>query len=74
MEKTVRTGKYTVKQYEISGFALIESIYPSNLRMPPHIHEAASFCFVLQGAYLEKYKQKSRLYKTSTVNLYPINH
>jgi AraC family transcriptional regulator len=39
---------------EIAGFRLVETVYPSGLKMPAHSHDPAFFSFVLGGAYTER--------------------
>lgn len=39
---------------EVAGFRLVETVYPSGLKQPVHVHDPAFFSFVLRGAYTER--------------------
>ena len=71
MNSTMESGKYAIKAYQTLGFDLTESSYSAKLRMPRHTHESASLSLVLQGAYTEKYEQKSRYCQPSTIIIHP---
>lgn len=43
-----------LRMRDAAGFRLVETVYPSGLKMPAHVHEPAYFSFVLRGAYTEK--------------------
>lgn len=43
-----------LRMREVAGFRLVETVYPSGLKMPAHAHDPAYFSFVLRGAYTEK--------------------
>jgi AraC-like DNA-binding protein len=64
LEKPVYAGPVTglsgtvLKQREIPGFSLSESVYPQGLRLSPHRHSEAYLSFVLSGSYHEKYADR----------------
>ena len=64
LEKPFYAGPVTglsgtvVKQREIPGFTLTESVYPLALRLSPHRHSHAYLSFVLSGSYREKYADR----------------
>ena len=55
----------------IAGLALTETTYRSDLRLPPHAHERAYFCLVLEGAFTESYGPRSRDCRTATLIFHP---
>jgi AraC family transcriptional regulator len=61
LEKSYSTGPVTgtsgtvVKQREIPGFSLSETVYPEGLSLAPHRHSQAYLSFVLAGSYKEIY-------------------
>lgn len=59
-------GRVT-KSLRVSDFVLTEAAYDARARLPPHAHERSYFCFVLQGAYTERYRRQEILCKPSTV-------
>ena len=59
-------GRVT-KSLNVSDFILTEAAYDARARLPPHAHERSYFCFVLQGAYTERYGLREILCKPSTV-------
>lgn len=59
-------GRVT-KSLRVSDFILTEASYDARSRLPPHAHERSYFCFVLQGAYTERYGRRETLCKPSTV-------
>jgi AraC family transcriptional regulator len=64
LENPVYTGPVTglsgtvLKQREIPGFSLTESVYPLGLSLSPHRHSQAYLIFVLSGSYREKYAHR----------------
>lgn len=56
---------------EIAGFRLVETIYPSGLKMAAHSHEPAFFSFVLRGAYTERCGKQSRTCIPSLLIFHP---
>jgi AraC family transcriptional regulator len=64
LEKPFYTGPVTglsgavVKQREIPGFTLTESVYALGLRLSPHRHSQAYLSFVLSGSYTETYADR----------------
>ena len=55
------------KGLRVSDFVLTEAAYDARSRLPPHTHERSYFCFVLQGAYTERYRRQEILCKPSSV-------
>lgn len=47
-------GKFINKRI-IKDLALSEAIYAPNSSLPKHLHRNPSFCFILQGGYVESY-------------------
>lgn len=50
-----------VKNKTIAGFKLTETAYDAGLQIPPHSHDFAYFCFVLQGDFNERRERQSRI-------------
>jgi AraC family transcriptional regulator len=63
--------KHILKQREISGLEIFESLYPGNLRQPRHTHVLASFSFVLAGSYVENLGDKPQTRQPSTIVFHP---
>lgn len=61
----------TVRSSAVAGFTLTETAYGSNVRLPQHSHQAAYFCFVLQGAFTEHYQRQRRACNASTLIFHP---
>lgn len=61
----------TVRSSAVAGFTLTETAYGSNVRLPEHSHQAAYFCFVLQGGFTEHYKRQRRACNASTLIFHP---
>jgi AraC family transcriptional regulator len=61
----------TQKRLEVAGLTFAESVYSAGLRIPPHEHANAFFCFVVEGRYEEVYGGKSRTGSTSTLAFHP---
>ena len=59
------------RQRELANFTLFENVYVPGLKMPRHVHEAAAFCIVLQGAYTEQHDFKTRTCQPSSVIFHP---
>lgn len=56
---------------EIAGFRLVETVYPSGLKMPAHSHDPAYFSFVLRGAYTEMCGRVTRACVPSLLIFHP---
>ena len=56
----------TLKTLSLNGLILTETQYPPYSKLPEHSHAFAYFCFVLQGAFTEKYGKQNRLCAPST--------
>jgi AraC family transcriptional regulator len=70
MVETLRPGSLqgrVTKSLSVSDFILTEATYGARSRLPPHAHERSYFCFVLHGAYTERYGRREILCKPSTV-------
>jgi AraC family transcriptional regulator len=59
------------KASKFPGLVLTETIYPPRLRILPHSHENAYFCFILQGSYTEVYGAKTRDCTAFTLAFHP---
>ena len=59
-------GRVT-KSLKVSDFILTEASYDARTRLAPHAHERSYFCFVLHGAYTERYGRREILCKPSSV-------
>lgn len=60
------------KKHEIkNGYTLFETVYPPELKQPRHMHEPASFSFVLAGGYIEDYGRRAHARQPSTVIFHP---
>lgn len=54
------------------GIKLSETTYASALRLTPHSHEGAYFCYVLQGSFTENYERSgSRSCRQSSLIFHP---
>lgn len=58
-------------QMDAPGFRFTESSYDAGLSLPPHSHELAHFCLVLNGSYTERLGGKSEERRPSTLIFYP---
>lgn len=47
-----------MKSLRVSDFILTETAYHADSRLPQHAHESSYFCFVLQGAYTERFRNR----------------
>ncbi|MBD0369985.1 MAG: helix-turn-helix transcriptional regulator [Pyrinomonadaceae bacterium] len=56
---------------DIAGFRLVESVYPSGLKMAAHSHDPAFFSFVLRGAYTERCGRETRTCVPSLLIFHP---
>lgn len=63
--------KTILKQHDIAGFTILESLYPPHLRQPRHTHARASFSFVMAGSYLENYGRQTQVRQPSTFVFHP---
>ena len=54
-----------------AGFVLSETHYAPGLRVPPHEHELAYFCFLVDGGYWETYGRRGVDYRPSSVAFHP---
>ena len=63
--------KHILKQREIGGLGILESLYPANLRQPRHTHALASFSFVLAGSYVESFGYQPHTRKPFTIVFHP---
>ncbi len=61
----------TSKTVLSADFGLTETIYAPTIKLPVHSHEAAYFCFVLEGDFTEFYGRRSRLCRPSTLVFHP---
>jgi AraC family transcriptional regulator len=56
---------------EVAGFRLVETVYPSGLKMAAHSHDPAFFSFVLGGVYTERYGRQARTCAPSLLIFHP---
>jgi AraC family transcriptional regulator len=56
---------------EIAGFRMVETVYPSGLKMAAHSHDPAFFSFVLRGAYTERCGRQTRTCVPSALIFHP---
>ena len=56
---------------ETGGFRLTESVYAEGLRLPPHSHELAKFCFVISGDYVETLGRHEHARRPLTLTYHP---
>jgi AraC family transcriptional regulator len=77
LEKPFYAGPVTglsgtvLKQREIPGFTLTESVYPQGLRLSPHRHSEAYLSFILSGSYREKYGDRECECSTGALRFLP---
>ena len=67
-------GRYygeTVRNHEMAGFGLTETIYSPHYKLPRHSHERPYFSLVVRGAYTENYGKKSRMCQPSMLIYHP---
>ena len=60
-----------VKQAEIAGFTLTESIHPGGEDLPWHSHEGATICYVLRGDFKERSRGQALLCTPATLKFMP---
>lgn len=60
-----------LKQRDLPGFTLGETVYPAGLRMPRHGHEPAYITLVLQGGYDETVGTTTRCCAPATLVFHP---
>jgi quercetin dioxygenase-like cupin family protein len=61
----------TICVREVAGFRLTECRFPPGARVPDHVHEAAHFCVVIDGQYVESYDRRVRYCTPRTVIFHP---
>jgi AraC family transcriptional regulator len=61
----------TIKKFSTAELKLSETTYASALRLAPHSHDEAYFCFVLEGSFTESYERRSRSCRQSTLVFHP---
>jgi AraC family transcriptional regulator len=59
-------GRVT-KNLKVADFILSESAFAAHSRLPRHAHENSYFCFVLQGAYTERFGNREATYRPSAL-------
>lgn len=57
----------------VAGFRLMETAYPSGIKLPKHSHERAFFSLMLQGALTENYRTRSLEWSARVVGFNPAN-
>src|SRR5579871_5027461 len=63
MSRKLECGQYygtVLRRLDLGPIFLAETRPSANARIPPHAHKNAYFCFVQQGAYVERLGPKSR--------------
>ena len=63
-------GKFTNNRI-VKELSLGEAIYASHWRLPKHAHQNPTFCFILQGGYVESYDGTSLDCQPSNVQFQP---
>ena len=58
---------HVMRSLEVSGFILTEATHAAKSKLPRHAHDNSYFCYVLQGAYAEKYGSQEVICESSTV-------
>lgn len=56
---------------QLQGITLVETHYRDKVQIPPHWHERAYFCFVVQGAYVEQSGAHTHTCESSTLLFHP---
>jgi AraC family transcriptional regulator len=56
-----------LKSLRVSDFILTETAYDADSRLPQHAHESSYFCFVLQGAYTERFRNREVVCRPSAL-------
>jgi AraC-like DNA-binding protein len=70
MVEKLQPGRFhghVAKSLRVSDFTLTETVHAARARLPWHAHENSYFCFVLQGAYTERYGKREVVCNPSTV-------
>ena len=62
---------FHLRECEIAGFHLTETLLPPNYEIPKHSHNNASFCFVLAGTFIETYGSRSYEHQSFSMNFSP---
>jgi AraC family transcriptional regulator len=65
------TSGTVVRQREIPGFSLTESVYPQGLRLSQHRHLHAYLSFVLSGSYKERYADRECVCSAGALRFLP---
>jgi AraC family transcriptional regulator len=60
-----------LQRRELASLSLIETVYPSGLKMSAHAHEPAYFSLVLEGGYTEQIGSKTRDCKPAYLLFHP---
>jgi AraC family transcriptional regulator len=60
-----------LRKQSVAGLTVTETHYPPRLRLPPHRHEKAYFCLVLQGSYTENNGARSQACEPATLLFHP---
>ena len=63
-------GRVT-KSLKVADFILTETAYDARCKLRPHAHESSYFCFVLQGAYTERFGHREVVCKPSSLSFRP---
>ncbi|HEX5704381.1 MAG TPA: AraC family transcriptional regulator [Pyrinomonadaceae bacterium] len=58
---------HVTKSLAVADFILTESAFDPHSRLPRHAHENSYFCFVLQGAYTERYGNREVVCRPSAL-------
>lgn len=66
-----KSDKKLVKENFIGDFNLTETFYPSQYQRSLHSHDYAYFCFVVEGNYTLKYKERVHLCQSSKLLFFP---
>ncbi|HSB29078.1 MAG TPA: AraC family transcriptional regulator, partial [Pyrinomonadaceae bacterium] len=59
-------GRIT-RSLRVADFILTETAFVAHSRLPRHAHENSYFCFVLQGAYTERYRNREVVCRPSAL-------
>lgn len=60
-----------IKQAEVGGFVLTESLHPGGDDLPWHTHDGATLCYVLRGGFKENSRGESLRCTPSTLKFMP---
>ncbi len=61
-----------LKGISLSGYKFTETAYESDVNLLSHSHDFAYFCFILQGAVVERRNKKQRIYKPTNLIYHPL--